>query len=183
MNIHPQETSLGILPEGVGSLVDPVADFAFKPEFDNNSWFAIGHFEVDGELLNFLYHVMVLPLPGGGRAVQACISITNETTGWYRAEDVIVPLEEVRIASTGFDIEMPNGRLSGDLDYLHVKARLDDGKGEVEVEARRSSKVILNGGTGMFPLIGMKIHQYSVPRLDARGNIRIEDDVYRHCRD
>jgi predicted secreted hydrolase len=174
MNTTETVASALAIPKGVGAFVDPVADLALKQGFDVNSWFAIGHFEVDGERLNFLYHLMISPLPGGTRAIQACVSITNETTGWYSADDIVIPLDQASIADTGFDIEMPNGRMWGTLDKLRIRATLAGGKGEVEIEAHATSPVILNGGTGVFPLVGMTIHQYSVPRLASRGTITVE---------
>lgn len=161
-------------PKGVGALLDPAADLPPKPEFDVNSWFVIGHFEADGEVLNFLYHIMILPMPNGGKAIQACVSITNETTTWYSADDIVIPIDRATIAAVGFDIEMPNGRLWGTLDNLRVRAELADGRGAVEIEAHAASPVIFNGGAGVFPLIDMTIHQYSVPRLKARGTFTID---------
>ncbi|MUO81656.1 hypothetical protein GOZ78_04365 [Agrobacterium vitis] len=168
------DVSILTVPKGLGAFVDPVADLALKKEFDVNSWFAIGHFDVDGETLNFLYHIMISPMPDTGSAIQACVAITNETTGWYRAEDVVIPVDQATIADSGFDIEMPNGRMWGTLDNFRIKATLGGGKGEVDIEAHATGPVIMNGGTGVFPLIGMMIHQYSVPRLAARGAITVD---------
>ena len=78
------------------------------------------------------------------------------------------------LSDGGFDIEMPNGRMWGTLDKLRIRAELAGGKGEAEIETSGASPVIFNGGTGIFPLIGMTIHQYSVPRLAARGTITME---------
>lgn len=161
-------------PNGVGALIDPLADLAFKPDFETNSWFAIGHFAASGDVWNFLYHIMSLPTSGGGRAIQACLSITNETTGWYRAEDVVIPLDPASLSTTDLDIQMPNGRMHGPLDNLHITAAFADGAASVDMQAEATSPVILNGGTGIFPLVGMTIHQYSVPRLASRGTITVD---------
>jgi predicted secreted hydrolase len=160
--------------KGVGPLIDPLADLAFKEEFETNSWFAIGHFEENGEALNFLYHIMSIPAADGGRVIQACISITNETTGWYRAEDIVIPLDQAIISRTEFDIQMPNGRMRGNLDDFHITAAFADGTAGLEIRAQAASPVIMNGGTGIFPLVGMTIHQYSVPRLVSCGTITMD---------
>ncbi|EIZ78317.1 mucin-1 (muc-1) [Novosphingobium sp. Rr 2-17] len=172
-NVSAEVSTLAI-PKGVGAFIDPVADLPLKKDFGTNSWFVIAHCVANGEVLNFLYHIMIFPMPGGGSAIQACVSITNETTGWYSADDIVIPLDQATIADTGFDIKMPNGRLWGTLDKLRVEAALADGRGKVEIEALATSPVIMNGGTGVFPLIDMMIHQYSVPRLAARGTITID---------
>src|SRR5450830_574154 len=169
------------LPKGVGAFVEPVADLALKQGFDVNSWFTIGHFDVDGEVLNVLYHIMISPMPDGGRAIQACVSITNESTGWYSADDIVIPLDQATIADTGFDIEMPNGRIWGTLDKLGIRAALADGNGEFEIEAHATSPAILNGGTGVFPLVSMAVHQYSVPRLAGHDHDQRQGASGRRC--
>ena len=38
--------------------VDVASDLAYKKEFTTNSWFAIGHFETDDRVLDYLFHIM-----------------------------------------------------------------------------------------------------------------------------
>ena len=167
-----------VIPAGVGPLLQPAEDILWKPEYAVNSWFAIGHFVIDGEVINYLYHLMVLPVPGAGSVLQGVVSITNQTTGWYRGDDVIIPLQQADIAKDYFDIKLSNGRIHGSLQSLHVEAQLADGSGSVDVQLTLASPIIFNGGTGIFPMVGTSFHQYSVPRLTTQGTIRIEDKVY-----
>jgi predicted secreted hydrolase len=168
-----------VIPYGVGALLKPAEDLVYKPDYAVNSWFAIGHFEVADQILNYLYHLMILPVPGVGQVLQGVVSITNESTGWYRGDDVIVPLEQASIGQEGFDIALSNGRIHGNLHNLHVEAQLADGSGQIDVQLRLASPVILNAGTGIFPMVGTAFHQYSVPRLNTSGVIRIEDQSYQ----
>jgi predicted secreted hydrolase len=39
--------------------------------------------------------------------------------------------------------------------------------------------VLYNGGTGLFPMLGMDVHQYSLPTLETSGTVTIEDRAYR----
>lgn len=167
------------IPHGVGPLLDPVADLEWKREYAVNSWFAIGHFVEGEDILDYLFHLMILPVPGGGRVLQGVVSITNETTGWYRGEDVIVPLDQAEISETCFEIALPNGRMYGSLHNLHVEAQLVDGAGSINMDLSIASPMIFNGGGGIFPMVGTSFHQYSVPRLTSRGTITIEGRTHK----
>jgi predicted secreted hydrolase len=180
MTAFPEASKQGIIvPRGVGPLLDPAADLGWKRDHAVNSWFAIGHFVNGADILDYLFHLMILPIPGGGRVLQGVVSITNETTGWYRGDDVIVPVDEAEISESDFDIALPNGRMRGSLHDLHVEARLADGAGSIDMDLAIASPVILNGGSGIFPMVGTSFNQYSVPRLTSRGTITIEGRAHK----
>lgn len=159
--------------------LDPYPDLSWKKDFDNNSWFAIGHFEWKGRLLDYLFHVMILQSPKGDGIVQSAVSITDETTGWYRGDDLVTPLGEVAIGdSVVLDIAVPNGRIFGTLDELWLQAQLGDGSGSIEMHLSVPSSAIFNAGTGTFAMLDMQIHQYSIPRMKSKGSITF--DGVRH---
>lgn len=74
---------------GVMPSVNPEEDF-FVRDVAVNSWFAVGHFESNGEKLNYLFHLMIMNR-GGQEVINSNLSITNETTGWYHADDKVYP--------------------------------------------------------------------------------------------
>jgi len=162
---------------GVGPLLDPAADLARKPEYENDSWFFFGRFEVGGEKITYLFHAMIIPLPGMGSAVQLIIALANETTGWYRADDCIVPIDKAKVAQ-GFDIGMPNGWIKGALGDIRLEAVLGDGSGHIALHLTDPGRIIFNGGVGEFTGVDMHIHQYSIPRMAATGTISIEGKRY-----
>jgi predicted secreted hydrolase len=65
----------------------------------------------------------------------------------------------------------------GDLNRLDLTAKVDGISIDVRLDVE--SGVLFNAGTGVFPLLGMEIHQYSVPRFATTGTIAIEDDIYQ----
>lgn len=162
---------------GVGPLLNPAADLAWKPDYDNDSWFFFGRFEAGGEKIAYLFHVMIIPLPDMGAAVQLILALSNETTGWYRSDDCIVALDEAEV-NPGFDIKMPNGWIKGTLGDIRLEAALGDGSGKIALRLTDHGGVMFNGGVGEFTGVDMRIHQYSIPRVATVGTISLVGKDY-----
>ena len=176
--MNPSKPTHQSTPEiGVGPLLTPETDLARKPEYENDSWFFFGRFESNGEKITYLFHAMIIPLPDMGLAIQLILAISNETTGWYRADDRIVPIDAAEI-DQGFDIKMPNGWIKGTLGDIQFEAALGDGSGKIALRLTDPGRVIFNGGVGEFTAINMHIHQYSIPRIATTGTISIEGKDY-----
>lgn len=176
--MNASDSARHTLPEiGVGPLLSPTDDLAWKPEYENDSWFFFGRFEANGEHLTYLFHAMIIPLPDLGNAVQLIVAIANETTGWYRSDDCIVPLDRDNV-SPGLNIKMPNGWIKGTLDDIRFEGALSDGSGNLSLQLSNPGPVMFNGGAGEFTGVGMHVHQYSIPRIATTGTIDIEGKTY-----
>lgn len=162
---------------GVGPLLDPEADLARKPQYENDSWFFFGRFEADGEKISYLFHMMIIPLPDIGPAVQLIVALANETTGWYRSDDAIVPLGEAGVGQD-FDIQMPNGWIKGTLGDIRFEAALGDGSGRLALHLTDPGSVLFNGGAGEFTGVDMRIHQYSIPRISTTGTLALDGKAH-----
>ncbi|MFD8001773.1 lipocalin family protein [Streptomyces mirabilis] len=160
---------------GVHPAVDAAADLPNKEAYDVNSWFFIGHFEVDGEKLNFLHHVFVSPTPDG-RAVTSSLAFTNETTGTFFGGVTTDPVEKTEISADMFNIAVPMGSMAGDLGQLRIKAHIPEGS--IDLVMKPTGHVLYNGGTGLFPMLRMDVHQYSVPTMDTTGTLTIRGPTY-----
>lgn len=99
-------------------MVNPQKDLAYKKDFQANSWFAIGHFEVDGQLLNWLYHIIITKM-GPLAIVDSNFSVYNETTGEYHYSDQLFSKMRCNFKEfatpngQGFSIKCPMGEISG----------------------------------------------------------------------
>lgn len=74
------------------------------------------------------------------------------------------------------DALVPKGFLSGNLDQMQVKAHI--AQGSVDLVMKPVGHVLYNGGTGLFPMLGMNVHQYSVPTMETTGGLTIEGRTY-----
>lgn len=156
-------------------VVYPVEDLIYKKVFDTNSWFAIGHFEAEGEKLNFLYHLIIMKIKGIKMLV-SCFSITNETTGWYAGVDTAYPMLRVKMDMEKFDIKTPDGYMKGDLNDMRIGAKMKNAS--IDMSMKALGYPLYNEGTGNFDMLGMKINQYSIPVMDTNGTITIEGKTY-----
>ncbi len=167
-----------IIKQNNGELVAvrPVEDLQYKKSYDTNSWFAIGHFEAEGEKLNFLYHLMVMKIKGI-RMMVSCFTITNETTGWYAGEDKAYPLFRCKIGKDEFNIKTPTGYMRGDLDNLTMGAKMKGAS--VEMTMKGIGYPLYNKDTGNFDMMDMNIYQYSLPTMETEGKVTIEGKEYK----
>lgn len=164
-------------PTGVGSFTDPAACLIWdKEKYNSSSWFYTGHFNANGEVLDFLWHFSVSPNPKGPTA-HNIMTITNETTGVFLVDDCFCPLAQSE-KNDGYSYETSKGWVHGTLDKMELDGTLKDGQGKIEMKITGQGPVIFNGGTGEFPMLNMHVYQYSMPGLLGQGKITLDGHVY-----
>lgn len=165
---------------GAVAQVDVIKDLQNKKKYNLNSWFAIGHFETEGHILDYLFHIMKIdmpmPKPIGGTKWQLCISILDETSGFYFSKDHVCKDSEVEIHDDEFYIKMPTGYMSGNWDKMNLYVK--EGDIEIDTVATAIDYPILTRGSSVFELLGMIIHQYSVPFMKTSGTIKLNGNTY-----
>ncbi len=169
----------GLLPA-----VDVAKDMIYKPEFHVNGWFVIGHYDIGGQLVDFMLHFLYLNPPGGfpggvSGGVDVNVSITNETTGEYVAHDAFYPNDSITVETRDGKLyfETPTAKMSGDLDHFHAECTIPDGAICVDMEAYGG--VLYNGGCGQFPnMFGGTFNQYSMPNWKTQGTVSLHGKRY-----
>jgi len=159
-------------PEGAVPAVGVLVDLAHKPGYTINSWFAIGHFESKGHTLNYLVHMMAFSIKGVVIAVDGAASVTDETTGWYGVQDKLYPIFRANIRSDRLLIKAPNSSMEGTLDNLRVRAEIKGAS--IDVTLKAVGHPLYNKGTGRFDMLGMDVHQYSIPTMETTGRLIID---------
>src|SRR5512146_3115687 len=94
---RPLTENLKIAQRGARPEVDVVRDLPPKGH-DSNSWLMIGHFEMDGHILDYAFHLLASAIPGIGTQYASIISVTDQTTGYFYAHDEIYPASRVEVA-------------------------------------------------------------------------------------
>ena len=149
-----------------------------------NSYFAIGRFEVEEHILDYQIHIMMMNRPNIPKVINYNISITDETTGEFYADDKVFPREmcEVTVEGEGEDaiqtIKLPNGCMVGNAKKLHWEGYMDDGKIIMDMDAY--GYAVYNGGSGNFNscLKGQDFNQYSLPHMKTKGILTIKGKDY-----
>lgn len=161
---------------GVRPMVDVVGDLPYKKEFMTNSFFSIGHFDVDGHLINYLYHLITFEFPGKEKLIASCFSVTDETDQKYYGDTKIYPVSQTVMETDHFELKAPGGEMWGDLNKMYLHAVIPEA--ELQVELVPVGYPLYNALTGKFKMVGLTIHQYSIPTVETKGTLRIEDKVY-----
>ncbi|MCH3921891.1 lipocalin family protein [Limosilactobacillus sp.] len=163
-------------------MVNPQKDLAYKKDFQANSWFAIGHFEVDGQLLNWLYHIIITKM-GPLAIVDSNFSVYNETTGEYHYSDQLFSKMRCNFKEfatpngQGFSIKCPMGEISGNPEEIHVEAMMKNGR--VNCDLKRTREYLYNAGTGSFmTFLGGRVQQFSMAHMDSTGSLTIGRKKY-----
>lgn len=159
-----------------GRDVDIAGDMAYKEDYAVNSFFAIGHFDAEGHILSYLYHIMGCVFPGQKPYMTYCFSVTDETTGEFHQYSHAYPFDEVQIGKGDFRVATPKGYMSGTLDHLELKCEIDDAALDLHLEA--VGYPLYNAETGKFNLGGVDMYEYSIPNYKSNGTIRIGDKEY-----
>ncbi len=152
-------------------------DLPYKKQFTTNSWFAVSHFENDGERLSFLYHTMIFSFPGRPAMCTSCISFTNESTGEYIQDSRTFKLADIEVAEDKLNLSTPISSFKGDINKMTLFA--DCGNIKMNIELVPMNYPLLNGGTGCFNMLDMDIYQYSLPTLETTGTLNVKGKEYK----
>ena len=147
---------------------------------NNNSWFAFSRFEVDGHILDYLFHVMQLEFPKimGGKKYQSVITVFNETTGEYYAKDYLYKPTEIESKTDRFYLKVPNGLMEGTWDDMHIVVDEKPAGFKLDIHTKAIHYPVVSCGTSVFELLGMCIHQFSVPYMKTTGTFEWKGKKY-----
>jgi hypothetical protein len=171
----PLTENLKIPQPGVRPEIDVVADLLPR-QCNSNSWTTIGHFDADGHTLDYMFQLLAVTVPGIGDQYASFISVTDETTGYFFAQDEIYPATAVEVAEGSLGISVPNGYLGGDWDKMRIRREAPGILIDTEVTA--VGYPIYSKGTGRFPMLGTTMHHFNVPYMRTAGALTIEGKRY-----
>jgi hypothetical protein len=165
---------------GVGGLID--INEGLLPHKDKkaiavlNSWWAGGYFVAGDEVIGFIYNPLIVKPLVGGQMVEN-LSLINVTTGKHYNGNKTYPVPKIAESGGKISIVTETGSITGDFDDLHAAGKMDGGS--FDVHLRASSPAIYNGGTGVYPLCGLRSYQYSLPVLATRGTVTMDGKTYK----
>lgn len=166
------------LTEKASPKYEPEKELMWNRYYDSSSWFVIGHFEAEGHILNYLYHLMVwIDDKTGEPLMNSVVSVTDETTGTYSGEDKFYPMAQTAIAEDHFGISVPNGSMDGNLDRLCITANMDEASMDICLDFGK--EIIYNGGGGQFRLGNVTVQQYSKPVIKPSGTLTLNGKTYK----
>ncbi|MCW8378732.1 lipocalin family protein [Streptomyces justiciae] len=105
------------------------------------------------------------------------ISVTDETTGWYKGYQVPVAKEDYTWSTEGLDIKAPGLTWTGDAENMSVQASTPWGELDFEFEAE--GPVMNYAGTGEFDMLGERQYEFAIPALRTSGTLTLEGKTYK----
>lgn len=170
---------------GAISNVDPVGCWFRQPKSPMDSWFIVGHFQTEGEVLDFLVHILSMNRGEKAQIVDMNASITNETTGEYTVIDQLLPLSLVGFEECGEGedkiLKISMGELcqvTGNLYESRWIAALPEGR--IDVNIKGYGMVLNDTATCTFPTcFYTPFNQYSVPYFLGSGEIELKGRKYQ----
>lgn len=182
-SINPARMTENVKTDRMGVVMEQLDLEKCLPEqraYNNNSWFAFGRFEVEGHTLNYLFHIMQLTFPKlmGGVKYQVVITAFDETTGEYYAKDYLFKASAVTSSTESFCLKMPNGLMEGSWDRMHLVIDEKPARFKLDTYVTAIHYPVVSGGTSVFELLGMCIHQFSVPYMKTTGTFEWNGTSY-----
>lgn len=164
--------------------LDIEKDLTPKKEYDANSWYLSGSYEIDGEKVNYLWHAMTVKIPVKGTIFSYRMTFTNETTGFYydMGEKAMTlgglfgKKSNANVESDHFCIEMMEGFIRGDLNHMEFSFTIDGNS--VQLELVGEEYPLYCGGNGEFSWCGTTSHKYSLPNLNSNGKLVMDGKTY-----
>lgn len=156
--------------------VDVAADLPHKDSYQLNSWFYINRGECNGEMITSLYHAIYYQFPGANAMLVSSLSFTNETTGERRMESLIFSDDDIEMSEDKLYIKCPNAEVTGDINCMHVKAKMDDSW--IDLDMVPVGYPLYNSRTGRYWMLGLDVHQYALPTMETTGKICVANKEY-----
>ncbi|SHJ62417.1 lipocalin family protein [Parasporobacterium paucivorans] len=146
-------------------------------KWGNESWFVCANLNDNGHKIGFLAHALILSMPGKGDMLSIKISISDQTTGWYKAYESVYPAQAAEISQTELLIKTKEFLMKGDLDEVIVQANMPDSK--IDVVLKRTHSIFHLGGGQKFDFLGVEQYDFAIPAMETSGEVQIEGISYR----
>lgn len=163
---------------GAEPFIYTAGDVGIRMDKQGNSWFWVGHFEEEGQTLNFMYHLSVLQLSKRipVRMINSVLSITDETGKVYLHEDRFYKAKKGEVATKGLQINTERDLAEGDLEQMHIRTSMPNGA--IDMTMIGEGYPLFNLCTGYFMIAGVPNYQYSIPSMKTKGRIVIYEREY-----
>jgi predicted secreted hydrolase len=147
-----------------------------KGKYPNESWFVVANLKSNGHKIAFQAHCLIMQVSEDNSVVSLNISVTNQTTGWYKSHEYAYPLEKVNVSDLIFDIRTDDFVLSGNSDHIIVQATFPEVN--IDVALKRVEPVLMTCGSGAVPFLGVEQYDYAFPAMLTSGIIELAGTSY-----
>lgn len=168
MNSHKTTTAHPVLFDLSADLAPTASDAG------DSWWFASRLRDDDGDLYWTKTHVIQM-----SESYVSTVSVLRDSDRRADERHTAEPAAEVKAAADRLDVQTSLLDMSGGPDEFTTSGATDDAA--FRLTLRRTEPALYNGGSGVFPFLGGRTGQLSLPGLAATGTITI-DGVERNVK-
>lgn len=169
--------SSGAAAESFPRLIDPAKDFAAQTPGQELGWadsvYITSRLNAGGHDIGILLHVVSIP-NGPGRKI--VVSVTDETTEFYRYEVVPVRESDLQWSADGLNITAPGLSWTGDAERMSISFEVPWLAFDLELASE--GPVMSYGGSGSFPLFDDVNYEFALPNMRTTGTLSIEGETH-----
>jgi predicted secreted hydrolase len=171
----PSARANASLGNGIPATVDASADLASQgAEGKSDSIYFTSHVKSQGHTFGIL--VQTVNAVEADQRIMA-VSVTDETTGWYKNYQVPVAKDDYTWSTDGLNIKMPGLTWTGDAKKMSVQATTPWGALDLDFESE--GPVLNYAGTGEFDMLGARQHEFALPSLRTTGTLTVQGRTHR----
>lgn len=163
--------------QGFPKLIDPAVDLGAQTPGPELGWadsiYITSRVDAGGHEIGILLHVVSIP-NGPGRKI--VLSVTDESTDFYRYEVVPVQESDLHWSADGLNITAPGLSWTGDAERMSISFEVPWFALDLELES--DGPVMAYGGSGSFPLFGDVNHEFALPNMRTTGTLSLEGNTH-----
>lgn len=163
---------------GIPAFVAPAADLAAQIPGPEPTWvdsiFVAARVHGGGHDFGILVHTLAFPNAGEQKLY---VSVTDETTGWYRNYEANIPQDEYTWSRKELHIMMPGLAWTGSARRMQIDAKTP--WGSLKAQFKPQGPVLNYSGTGLIHLLGDVNYEYAFPTMRTVGTLTAEGRTRR----
>lgn len=160
-------------------MVDPAVDLGRHSPGPEPTWFDSIYFtstvKADGHEFGLQVHTRAFP-NSAGNTYRWTFSVTDKTTGWYKAHQVIIEPEDYHWSQGKLDITAPGLSWTGDL--AHQSVRVTTPWGSLDVQLVPKGPALNYASTGVFHMVDVPNYEFALPQMRTSGTLVIGDQKH-----
>lgn len=155
---------------GIPASVHPATDLASKGSGAGpDSIYITSHVKAHGH--NFGILVQTVDVTDADQR-SLTISVTDETTGWYKNYQTAVAKNDYTWSTTGLSIKMPGLTWTGNDKKMSVQAATPWGSLDLNLES--TGPALNYAGTGEWEMFGSPQYEFALPSLRTTGTLTVQ---------
>lgn len=157
----------------IRNLVSIEKDNGYHPECANESWFIVSNLLAGEERIGIQLHCLIMSVKPLPTSASINVSIVNETSGEQKDLEFIVPMKEMKVSTSEFDIETKDFKFCGDANGVVAYFKKDGY--EIDIKTKAKAPLLLICSEGAVDFLGVVQYDFAMPAMETTGSVTIKN--------